>query len=149
MAIGRDGYIEYAKTTMSATAALREGIAAIPGLAILGSPLTGIFAFGSTEPGLDIYAVGDQLGAKGWHVDRLQRPEGLHAMITPRHANIVSEYLADLREAVETVRANPALKRQGDAAMYGMISRVPLRGAVRSEIFKMARKMYGPKGELP
>ncbi len=149
MALGREGYIEHARTIMATTAALQAGIEAIPGLALIGRPLTSIFAFQSLDSGLDIYAVGDCLSAKGWHVDRLQRPEGLHAMITPLHARIVEEYLTDLAEAVATVRADPSLKRQGDAAMYGMISRVPLRGAVRAEVLKMARKMYGPTGELP
>jgi glutamate/tyrosine decarboxylase-like PLP-dependent enzyme len=149
MATGREGYREHARATMEVTDKLQAGIAAIPGLAILGKPQASIFSYGSTDPKVDIYAVGDQMEAKGWHIDRLQRPEGLHAMVTPRHALVADRYLADLAEAVATVRADPELKRKGDAAMYGMISRVPLRGAVRAEVLKMARGMYGPENKLP
>ncbi len=143
MGMGMEGYLEMAKTTMGTARRLREGIGAIAGLEIIGEPMGSVFSYRSRDPKVDIYAVGDRMEAKGWHIDRLQRPEGLHAMVTPRHAIVVDHYLADLAEAVVAVRANPDLKRQGDAATYGMIARVPLRGAVRHEVFKMARSMYG------
>jgi sphinganine-1-phosphate aldolase len=149
MSIGRQTYRGYAEATMATTRKLQAGIAAIPGLEILGKPQASIFSYGSTDPKVDIYAVGDQMEAKLWHIDRLQRPEGLHAMVTPRHALVADRYLADLAQSVETVRADPGLKRKGDAAMYGMISRVPLRGAIRAEVLKMARAMYGPENKLP
>ena len=148
-AIGRDGYRELAQKTIETTDLLREGIGAIEGLEIIGQPLTSVFAFGSTERRVDIYAVGDQMEERGWHIDRLQRPEGLHAMVTPRHARVVDRYLKDLRDSVETVRSNPSLKRKGDAAMYGMISRIPIRRAIRSEVRKMARYLYGPENRMP
>lgn len=149
MAMGRRGYRENARATMEVTGKLKEGIAAIDGLEIIGNPPASVFSYGSTDRGLDIYAVGDQMEQKGWHVDRLQRPEGLHAMVTPRHARIADRYLADLAESIATVRAHPELKRSGDAAMYGMISRIPLRGAVRAEVMKMARALYGPENRMP
>lgn len=149
MAIGRDGYRELARKTIETTDLLRKGIGEIAGLEIIGQPLTSVFAFGSTERKVDIYAVGDQMEERGWHIDRLQRPEGLHAMVTPRHALVADQYLADLRYAVETVRSNPSLKRKGDAAMYGMISRIPIRRAIRSEVRKMARSLYGPENRMP
>ncbi|HUX40596.1 MAG TPA: aspartate aminotransferase family protein [Rectinemataceae bacterium] len=144
--MGMEGYLAMARTTMEAANKLRAGIAAIGGLEIVGTPTGSVFSYRSVDPKLDIYAVGDRMEAKGWHIDRLQRPEGLHAMVTPRHAGVVDRYLADLAEAVAAVRANPELKRQGDAATYGMIARVPLRGAVRHEVFKMARQMYSSEG---
>jgi len=149
MGTGKAGFVDHAKRTMETARAFMDGINGIPGLAVLGKPPASIFSYHSTDKDVDIYAVGDQLTERNWHVDRLQRPEALHAMITPRHSRIVDAYLEDLAQGVNTVRAHPELKRQGDAAMYGMISRVPLRGAVRSEVYKMARKMYGPQGLLP
>ena len=149
MAIGKEGYRGYARSTLEVTDRLKSGITDIEGLEILGNPQASVFSYGSTERGLDIYAIGDQMEERGWHIDRLQRPEGLHAMVTPRHALVVDRYLADLREAVSTVRADPKLKRKGDAAMYGMISRVPIRRAIRAEVRKMARALYGPENRMP
>ena len=147
MGMGMEGYREKVRSAMEATRRLKAGIAAIEGLEIIGSPPASIFSYRSLDPRVDIYAVGDRLEARAWHIDRLQRPEGLHAMVTPRHAEVVERYLADLAESVREVRDNPALKRQGDAAMYGMISRVPIRSAVAHEVLKMARSMYGGAAE--
>lgn len=149
MATGREGYLELAKETLEAADRLRSGIAAIGGLEIVGDPTGSIFSYRSVDKAVDIFAVGDQLEKRGWHVDRLQKPEALHAMVTPRHGLVVDRYLADLAEAVAAVRADPRLARQGDAAMYGMIARVPLRGLVRDGVRKLMRGLYGPDCVMP
>lgn len=82
-----------------------------------------MFAFTSDE--VDIHAVGDQLDARGWHVDRQIRPASLHLMVTPVHVDVVEPFLADLRTSVEVVRAGPGLSTQGQAAMYGMMTSLP------------------------
>ena len=33
--------------------------------------------------------------------------------------------------------------------MYGLISKMPLRGMVRQEVMKMMLEMYGPTGKIP
>lgn len=71
---------------------------------------------------------------KGWHIDRLQFPDALHAMVTAPHEKVVDQYLADLREAVETVKAHPELADKGQAATYGLVAHLPLRGMVRKQV---------------
>ncbi len=148
-ALGMNGYCKMAKTVMETTQKLTSGINAIDGLRILGKPVMSVFAYGSTDKRLNIFAVGDIMEDKGWHVDRLQRPEGLHAMVTPAHEAVADQYLSDLREAVEKVKADPGLSSRGNAALYGMIAHVPFRGLIRKEVGKMMEKMYGPDGEMP
>ncbi len=46
----------------------------------------------------DIGAIGDVMDDRGWHLDRQQG--GLHLMLWPYHANVVDQFLADLRDAV-------------------------------------------------
>ena len=147
--LGMNGYCEMAKAVMETTRKLTAGINAINGLKILGKPVMSVFAYGSTDKRINIFAVGDIMEDKGWHVDRLQRPEGLHAMVTPAHEAVADQYLSDLREAVEKVRINPGLSSRGNAALYGMMAHVPFRGLIRKEVGKMMEKMYGPKGEMP
>ncbi|HOB87020.1 MAG TPA: aspartate aminotransferase family protein [Bacillota bacterium] len=149
MAMGWDGYLEQTKIVMETARALMEGIASIPGLELMGQPDMSVFGYRSTSPRLSIFAVGDQMEERGWHIDRLQKPDGLHAMVTPLHRRIVDRYLEDLRESVEYVRENPSLALKGSAATYGMISKVPLRGVVKNEVRKMMEKMYGPDMEMP
>jgi hypothetical protein len=86
---------------------------------------------------------------KGWHIDRLHRPEALHAIVMPAHENISEQYLQDLRESVDFVKKNPELATKGGAAMYGMIAQVPLRGMVKSNVLKMMEDIYGPEAKLP
>ena len=147
--LGHDGYRELARSVMQTTGRLTTGVDAIPGLRVLGRPSMSVFAYASTDPELSIYAVGDRMQARGWHIDRQQRPESLHAMVTPRHAQVAGQYLDDLRASVDEVRRDPELAFRGGAAMYGMVSRVPLRGLVRDAVRKMVREMYGPEGVLP
>ena len=49
---------------------------------------------------VDIMAVGDVMDDKGWHLDRQEGPAALHMMISPEHARVADEFLADLRHAV-------------------------------------------------
>ena len=149
IARGRDGYLTLPKDTLDAADRLRTGVAAIRGLQLVGSPTGSIFSYKSVDKGVDIFAVGDQMEKRGWHVDRIQKPEALHAMVTPRHGRVVEAYLGDLAASVAAVRADPGLARRGDAAMYGMIARVPLRGLVRDGVRKLMRGLYGSECVMP
>src|SRR5690606_39421989 len=95
------------------------------------------------------YDVADNVEVRCWLMDRLQRPVALHAMVVPRHAPIVGEFIADLRDCVEYVRRHPKESAKGNAALYGMIARVPFRGLVRSEARKIMERMYGPEMKMP
>ena len=49
------------------------------------------------------------LGERGWFVSGMASPPGIHmGMLSPAHAAVVNEYLADLRAAAESVRAGLA-----------------------------------------
>jgi glutamate/tyrosine decarboxylase-like PLP-dependent enzyme len=129
--LGEEGYLRLARSTLEATRALLSGIRAIPGLQVLGEPDMSVFAFGSEV--LDVYALGDAMEARGWHLDRQQMPPALHVMVSPMHLRIVDPFLADLEDCARAVRhAGPAA--QGQAAMYGMLGAIPDRGVVGSFI---------------
>ncbi len=148
-ALGETGYRENARQIMEISKVLQKGINAIEGLNVLGQPDMSVFAYHSTDPTVNIFAVGDQMEARGWQIDRLQRPEGLHVMVVPGHSKITDEYLADLAESVEFVRSNPKLATKGNAAMYGMIANLPFRGMIKKEVMKMMEDLYSSKGEMP
>lgn len=143
---GIDGYRALAARTLDAVARLRAGIEALPGLRVLGEPLGPLLAYGSSDAALNIFAVGDQMDARGWQVNRLQKPDGLHAMVTARHALVVDDYLRDLREAVAAVRADPSLAGSGHAATYGMLAHLPLRGMVRARVLALFANSYRAGG---
>lgn len=144
--IGTKGYCDLAAETIETADMLRAGIKAISGLAIIGAPIGPLFAYRATKPRLDIFAVGDLMEAKGWHIDRVQSPDGLHAMVTVRHKAVVDDYLADLRTSVAEVLANPGLAKEGSAATYGMLAHVPLRGLIKLRVRDIFAGLYTPGG---
>jgi len=149
MGLGEDGFMALAERTWQAAEALREGIRGIPELTLLGRPESPIVTYGVRDGAVDLFAVADQLQARGWAVDRQQDPPSVHCSATGNHLAVVPDYLADLRAAVEYVKAHPELAREGEAAVYGLMARVPLKGLVDREVLKVLEAMYGPgDGEL-
>jgi hypothetical protein len=52
---------------------------------------------------VDVFALGDDLFRRGWHLDRQGPPDSLHATCMPVHLPVIDEFLVDLREAVSVV----------------------------------------------
>lgn len=148
-ALGEEGYLARARQTMEATDALVAGIRAIDGLEVLGQPDLSLVCYAAHDAEIDIFAVADALERRGWHIDRQQHPSSIHATVTPNHAPIIADYLADLRASVSEVRANPGLRAQGQAAMYGLMSRIPFARVTTRGVTELMKRMYGPRGELP
>lgn len=101
----------------------------------------GVFAYTSDE--VNLFAVAEVMAQKGWHIDSQQRPNSLHAMITPAHTpKVVSEYLADLAASVEEVRNDPNADKKGSAPIYGMIATAPDRAMISDFILEMMDTLY-------
>ena len=124
VSIGEDGYTDAARRILETGARIRAGIAAIPGLSVLGDPLW-VIAFGAAD-GLDIYQVMENMGHRGWSLNGLQRPAAVHIAVTLRHTQpgVADRFLADLAASVEEVRANPGVST-GMAPVYGMAGALP------------------------
>ncbi|MCP4498838.1 MAG: aspartate aminotransferase family protein [Deltaproteobacteria bacterium] len=147
MAMGEDGYLEKAKEAMEVADTLKKGIGEIDGIEVVGKPSATVVAYQSYDKSVDLYAVADILTEKKWGVDRQQNPASIHCTCNANNAAIVEEYLADLKEAVHHVKAHPELRTQGEAAIYGLMSKVPLRGVVESTVRKVMESMYSASGE--
>jgi sphinganine-1-phosphate aldolase len=124
VSIGENGYTDAARRILAAGADVRDGVAAIPGLHVLGDPLW-VVAFGAGD-GLDIYQVMENMGHRGWSLNGLQRPPAVHIAVTLRHTQpgVTGRFLADLASSVEEVRANPGVST-GMAPVYGMAGTLP------------------------
>ena len=137
---GADGYRAIAQQAADAADRLRAGITAIPGLAVLGKSDSTIVSYAAL--GADIYAIADRMEARGWTIDRQQRPASIHLTVMASHGAIVDEYLADLRAALAEVRANPNLAKSGTAPMYGMAAKMPVRRLVAANVRKVIADLY-------
>lgn len=143
---GEAGYRDLATRTQQAFTRMRNAVTAMPELQILGDPCGPLLAYGARDKSVNIFAVGDQMEYRGWQINRLQKPDGLHAMITAQHLAVVDDYLHDLRASVAAVKADPTLADQGEAATYGMLAHIPLRGLVKNRVRDMFAQLYQPGG---
>ena len=98
--LGEEGYIRLAASIGETTRRLREAIDAMPELRVWGDPAMSVLCFGSET--IDIFAVGDVMDDRGWHLDRQTGPDALHIMVSPAHAKIADQFLDDLRDAVKS-----------------------------------------------
>jgi sphinganine-1-phosphate aldolase len=144
LAMGEEGYLALARRACDASDRIRAGLAHVDGVELMGAPHSTIVTWRTTEKSVNVYAVADQLEDRGWHVDRQHKPACIHLTVTANHQGIVDEYVADVRAAIEHVRAHPELKSRGNAAMYGMMAKVPMRMMVKGAVQKVMEQMYGP-----
>jgi sphinganine-1-phosphate aldolase len=128
--IGVSGYTEAARRILAAATVIREGIAGIDGLRVLGDPLFCI-AFATEDDELAIYRVLDAMGARGWSLNGLHHPPAIHICTTLRHAEpgVAERFVDDLAASAAEVRTSPAAEG-GMAPVYGMAATLPDRGAV-------------------
>ena len=103
--LGLDGYKRVAAAPMDFVDACRAGIRATAGLKIPGQPDLSIVSFGSEE--FDVFRVAELMSDKGWLAGLVQKPKGIHRMMSMLHEPVLNEYLDDLRAAVGVVRQAP------------------------------------------
>jgi glutamate/tyrosine decarboxylase-like PLP-dependent enzyme len=100
--LGVDGYKKIARDLMAFIDAYKAGITGIPGLKIHGQPHLSIVAYGSDE--VDVFRVAEIMAGKGWLPGLVQKPKGIHRMMSMVHAPSLDEYLTEVRAAVGVVR---------------------------------------------
>jgi|YNPMSStandDraft_1061717.scaffolds.fasta_scaffold06071_3 sphinganine-1-phosphate aldolase len=142
VAIGKQGYLETARQIMETASSIRRGIEQIPDLRLMGEPLF-LIAFTSAHEQLNIYQVLDQMRQRGWRLNALQRPPGLHLAVTVRHTppGVAEAFLNDLRNSVADVKAHPAEKGEM-APIYGMANSLPFRGVVNEVLKRYLDALY-------
>ena len=118
VSLGESGYLDVAKRIFATARTIREGVASIPELEVIGDP-TFLVAFRARS--LDIFHVNDRLAELGWRLNSLQLPPALHFCVTrPNTADGVAEaFVADLREAVEYAKRPPDEPARS-GALYGL-----------------------------
>ena len=105
--LGEAGYLNVTQRILAVREAIERGVTGL-GCRVVGRPQLGITAY--THESLDIFAIGDALGRRGWFVSRLAEPRGLHLMLNLLHEPVVERYLLDLEAAIAEVQtaARPA-----------------------------------------
>ncbi|QYJ00387.1 aminotransferase class V-fold PLP-dependent enzyme [Thalassovita mediterranea] len=100
--LGVEGYCRLQGKVCAARERVEQGLRS-RGFEILGTPLLGLIAF--RHPDLHSFALYGELYKRGWFTSVTKEPRSLHLMLSPKHADMIDDYLRDLDAACETVRA--------------------------------------------
>ncbi|MXO81801.1 aminotransferase class V-fold PLP-dependent enzyme [Altererythrobacter aestiaquae] len=100
--LGVEGYREKQGLVCTARERAEAGIKAL-GFEVLGNPVLGLIAF--RHPGHDNFAIYSEMYRKGWFTSITTQPPSLHLMLSPKHAEVIDDYIADLGECAEIVAA--------------------------------------------
>ncbi len=106
--LGVDGYREKQGAVTRAREAIEAGVVRL-GFEVLGRPQLGIVAF--THARVDCLKLYAGLHKRGWFTAALLEPRALHLMLSPKHVEVVDQYLADLEAALAEADATPAPDR--------------------------------------
>ncbi|MFZ0888696.1 MAG: aminotransferase class V-fold PLP-dependent enzyme, partial [Candidatus Binataceae bacterium] len=98
-ALGEEGYLAAARRIMKTADAIKQGVADIPQLKVIGNPT---YCIAITSDAVDIYHVNDFLNSRGWRLNGLQKPPGFHICVTlPQTApGLARRFVADLKAGV-------------------------------------------------
>ncbi len=143
--LGEEGYLAIAKRVMETAAAIRFGVDAIEGIHIMGDPAMSLLAIGSDI--LNIYEIGDEMGLRGWHLDRQHFPSSLHLTINYAHVENVESFLRDLADSVAVV-SKPNVRKTGNRLMLA-IAQTAIRLLPQKLVSRLTSRvsaMVGPKG---
>jgi hypothetical protein len=146
--LGENGYLQLAQQLMDGANKLRRGLESIACIVVVGDPCMNIISYTTRNNRPDIFVVADQLENKGWMVDRQQFPECIHLTVLPTNLPVIDEYLSDLKQAIAFAEAHPEATAKGNAALYGLMARIPFRGMVEKNVVKILEEMYSA-GKTP
>jgi sphinganine-1-phosphate aldolase len=79
VALGREGYMKYAKKIFDTAYAMQDVVRAQPELRIIGNPS---FCFSFTSDEFDIYHLNDAMRQRGWRLNGQQYPNAVHMAVT-------------------------------------------------------------------
>jgi sphinganine-1-phosphate aldolase len=118
--LGVDGYLDLTRTMLANADKMRAGIAATPGMRVLGDGQYHLIAMShdpdAPGPPVDVFAVGDALLERGWYHDRQGPPDSLHSTVSNTNAGVLDDYLVALRECVAKVSGTRARDRSTNYA---------------------------------
>lgn len=138
--LGEEGYLRLVRKMMDATKKFQAAVKAIPELKIIGDPHASIFAIGSDV--INIYALGDAMKKRNWHMEGQQFPPALHVTMSPGHADVIDEVIKDLNEAMVEARGAGEAALSESAAMYGMMSSLPDRSMAKELALQYLNGIY-------
>jgi len=130
MHYGHQGYVAETKKIINTVRAIADGWSKIEGIYLLHEPNVSVVAIGSKR--FNIYYLLDALHDKGWHMNGLQSPPGMHIAVTQLHSQpgVVDRLLSDTRQCVEEILKADKKHDTPTAVIYGTSQKIPDKSLV-------------------
>ncbi|XP_052740738.1 sphingosine-1-phosphate lyase [Bicyclus anynana] len=148
MFVGMERYVRMTGEVVTTARYIEAAVRKTEGLFVFGQPATTVVAFGSQR--FDIFKLADELHKKGWSVNALQFPSGVHIAVTHAHTQpgVADRFIADVQSATKVCLQEGSEPVQGKMAIYGVAQSIPDRSLV-SDITKyfIDSMYYLPKPE--
>jgi len=109
--LGIEGYMRLQGQVCATREKIEAGVKRL-GFEILGNPILGLVAF--THPEHHAFAIYGEIYRRGWFTSVTKEPPSLHLMLSPKHADVVDEYLSDLEASVAAVAAQSGAAKKAD-----------------------------------
>lgn len=98
--LGVDGYKRLQGQVCATRERVEEGVKRL-GFEVLGNPILGLIAF--RHPDHHAFAIYGEIYRRGWFTSVTKSPPSLHLMLSPKHADFIDDYLADLEASLKAV----------------------------------------------
>lgn len=107
----------------------------IPELELMGEPEVSVVAFTSSH--FNILNLMDDMGERGWHLNALQHPSGIHIAVTKLHTQpgVKERFVKDVREAVANLMKRSDRKLGKYAAIYCSKAGVPDKNLIADAVY--------------
>ncbi|KIJ49499.1 hypothetical protein M422DRAFT_74589 [Sphaerobolus stellatus SS14] len=104
--LGHDGYLASCRKIVTCAKQIQKAInEEIPELYVLGEPPASVVAFASNDLLVNVLHVGDAMGTRGWHLNGLRDPAGVHIACT--YLTSAEKFIEDLKACVQEVKGKP------------------------------------------
>ena len=123
VSLGEKGYLEIAEQIWTATQQIKQGIQNIEGLELMGDSKSSVVGFTSKK--VNMFALADRMSKRGWSLNPIMYPPGIHVCVTRLTIETTEQLLNDLREAYQETLNDPTEDKDGMAPIYGFASSVP------------------------
>ena len=127
---GLNGYRDIAQNIIKTKNYIYNELLKIEDIHIYGKPMASVIGFTSYK--FDIILLNDKMSEKGWNLNVLQFPVGLHLCITQKHLGngIKEQFITDINEVIEEIRKLPP-SNQKSSSIYGTSQKISDRSIIK------------------
>jgi len=128
---GQEGYIDSTKRIITAAKKICAGLRKISGIEVMGNPQMSVVAFSSKK--FDIYQLSENMNKRGWSLNNLQFPPGVHICLTYCHTaeGVAERFVSDVAKEVSCLLKDPNAAVSESVALYGSAQKIPDRSLIQ------------------